>query len=278
MYIRVVFTGGTHSRNIEKFNTIKIYEKERNVGGLLLFSHLVVSDPCDPVNCSPPGSSVLGISQARILEWVAISFSRGSSQWGRTHISCIAGWLFTTEPPGKPVLKKEIFFQVLSEKFSCLLKRKRGVYVGESIDIVLPFKNASFHSYRVIRYHWRFLAHKSFANCLATPHLDLSLPTHLSAIRTTYNSFLSNSVVSNKSPQNENKCVRSGDTLPFSSFPMAGAHLASSNTLSRWWPFLCSCFSNSLPRHRAPVFRWESACRKRVAWVCHLLCSLQLGL
>ena len=34
---------------------------------------------CDPVDCSPPGSSVHGISQARILEWVAISFSRGSS-------------------------------------------------------------------------------------------------------------------------------------------------------------------------------------------------------
>ena len=33
---------------------------------------------CDPVNCSPPGSSVHGILQARILEWVAISFSRGS--------------------------------------------------------------------------------------------------------------------------------------------------------------------------------------------------------
>ena len=35
---------------------------------------------CDPVDCSPPGSSVHGIAQARILEWVAISFSRGSSQ------------------------------------------------------------------------------------------------------------------------------------------------------------------------------------------------------
>ena len=34
---------------------------------------------CDPLDCSPPGSSVLGISQARILEWVAIAFSRGSS-------------------------------------------------------------------------------------------------------------------------------------------------------------------------------------------------------
>ena len=34
---------------------------------------------CDPVDCSPPGSSVHGILQARILEWVVISFSRGSS-------------------------------------------------------------------------------------------------------------------------------------------------------------------------------------------------------
>ena len=35
---------------------------------------------CDPVDCGPPDSSVHGISQARILEWVAISFSRASSQ------------------------------------------------------------------------------------------------------------------------------------------------------------------------------------------------------
>ena len=34
---------------------------------------------CDPVDCSPPGSSIHGILQARILEWVAISFSRGSA-------------------------------------------------------------------------------------------------------------------------------------------------------------------------------------------------------
>ena len=35
---------------------------------------------CDPMDCSPPGSSVHGISQARILEWVAISCTRGSPQ------------------------------------------------------------------------------------------------------------------------------------------------------------------------------------------------------
>ena len=48
-------------------------------------------------------SSVYGISRARILEWVAISFSRGLSRpRDRTHISCNAGRFFTTEPLGKP--------------------------------------------------------------------------------------------------------------------------------------------------------------------------------
>ena len=47
---------------------------------------------CDPMDCSPPGSSVHGISQATILEWVAISFSRGFSKpRDQTHISCLTG-------------------------------------------------------------------------------------------------------------------------------------------------------------------------------------------
>ena len=50
----------------------------------------------DPVDCSLPGSSIHGILQARILEWVAISFSRGSSRPRyQTWISCIAGRHFT---------------------------------------------------------------------------------------------------------------------------------------------------------------------------------------
>ena len=44
------------------------------------FSCYVMFDSCDPMNCSLPGSSVPGILQARILEWVAISFSRRSSR------------------------------------------------------------------------------------------------------------------------------------------------------------------------------------------------------
>ena len=50
---------------------------------------------CDPTDCSSPGSSVHGILQARILEWVAIPFSRGSSQpRDQTQASCIAGRFF----------------------------------------------------------------------------------------------------------------------------------------------------------------------------------------
>ena len=57
--------------------------------------------PYNPVDCSPPGSSVHGIAQVRILEWVAISSSRGSS-WSRdwTHVSCFGNGFFTTEPSG----------------------------------------------------------------------------------------------------------------------------------------------------------------------------------
>ena len=52
---------------------------------------------CDPMDCSPPGSSVHGILQARTLEWIVIPFSRGSS-WPRdwtTWVSCIAFRFFT---------------------------------------------------------------------------------------------------------------------------------------------------------------------------------------
>ena len=72
--------------------------------------------PCKPMDCSPWGFFVHGIFQARILEWVAISYARGSSRpRDQTHISCIsckptshaspalAGSLLTTVPPVKHI-------------------------------------------------------------------------------------------------------------------------------------------------------------------------------
>ena len=73
----------------------------------MLLSRRVMSNSCDPTDWSLPGSSVHVIFQARILEWVVISFSRGSSllrDW--TCVSCISyiGKWILTEPPGKPII------------------------------------------------------------------------------------------------------------------------------------------------------------------------------
>ena len=55
------------------------------------------------MDCSPPGPSVHGIFHVRILEWVAMSSSKGSSlPRNRTHVSCIEGRFFTAELLGKP--------------------------------------------------------------------------------------------------------------------------------------------------------------------------------
>ena len=79
---------------------------------------------CDPIDCRPPGSSVHGILQAIILEWIAIPFSRGSS-WPRdqTRVSCIEGRFFTDWATREAPLKffkfilKKIFNSPLSKYF-----------------------------------------------------------------------------------------------------------------------------------------------------------------
>ena len=60
------------------------------------WSRSVMSTLCNPMDCSPPSSSVHGIFQARILKWVAIPFSRGSSPSSdRIQGSCTVGRFFT---------------------------------------------------------------------------------------------------------------------------------------------------------------------------------------
>jgi len=66
----------------------------------------VVSNSCDPMDCSPPGSSVHGMSQARIPEWVAISFSKGSSQsWIEPRSPALQADSLPTELRGKSMGK-----------------------------------------------------------------------------------------------------------------------------------------------------------------------------
>ena len=95
---------------MRKYKRIKSYllgwlnENEVNV---MIISTQLCLTLCDPMIYSPPDSFVHEIFQARVLEWVAISYSRGSSQpRDRTCISCIAGRFFTAEPSGKPIRKQ----------------------------------------------------------------------------------------------------------------------------------------------------------------------------
>jgi len=70
---------------------------------------------------SPPGYSFSAISQARILEWVAISFTRGSSRpMDHTQVSCMAGRFFTTEPLGKPT-RKLSYYRIKINKVTAVL-------------------------------------------------------------------------------------------------------------------------------------------------------------
>ena len=70
--------------------------KERGSGKMKVLVAESCPTLCDPTDCSLPDSSVHGILQARIPEWVAMPVSRGSSQpMDRTQVSLIAGGFFT---------------------------------------------------------------------------------------------------------------------------------------------------------------------------------------
>ena len=70
---------------------------------------------CKPMICSPPGSSVHGIFQARMLEWVAIPFSRDLLdpviETASLGSSALAGRYFTTAPPTKPQRRRGTYIQ-----------------------------------------------------------------------------------------------------------------------------------------------------------------------
>ena len=67
---------GLRSDNLN-VNPASIPQEQRDL--LKIYYVCAQSNSCDPMNHSPPGSSVHGILQARMLEWVAMPFSRGSS-------------------------------------------------------------------------------------------------------------------------------------------------------------------------------------------------------
>ena len=88
---------------------------------LLLQSYLTL---CDPMDCSPPGSSIHEILQARILEGVDMPFSRLSS-WPRDRMHTLASMFFTTSTTWEDICKKKTFWQsckLVYLKFGFVLK------------------------------------------------------------------------------------------------------------------------------------------------------------
>ena len=89
-------------------NTMIVFGGQQRNSAMCVLSHFSRAWLCNPMDCSPPGSSVHGILPARILKCIAMPSSRDFSQLGdRTRISCgscIAGGFFIIGPLGKPRL------------------------------------------------------------------------------------------------------------------------------------------------------------------------------
>ena len=100
MKIPVISTGESHGPAFY-CNLLPIFTMEGNVTFQFVVYLLSPVLPfCDPLDCSPPGSSACGLSQARTLEWVAVSFSGGSSRpTERTHISCVGRRILYPDHP-----------------------------------------------------------------------------------------------------------------------------------------------------------------------------------
>ena len=90
----------------------------------------------DPMGCSPPDSSIRGISQTRILEWVATSSFRGSSQPRIEPTSpvvwALVGRFFTTETPEKPIMEPWVTVKP-AYSFWYLVQRKATTVIDHSV-------------------------------------------------------------------------------------------------------------------------------------------------
>ena len=95
---------------------------------------------CNPMGYSPPGSPIHEIFQARILEWVAISSSRGFSR-SRDWISlspALADGFFTTKPPRKPTFREKAM--------------PKGIGVSGFVEKVIPFPELSIPSFLAVNF------------------------------------------------------------------------------------------------------------------------------
>ena len=106
--------------NMEEFPLKEIQSLSEWFLHIKVSAHQSCLTLCDPTNCSPPVSSVHEILQARILEWVAIPFSRRSSRpRDQTEVSCVAGRFFTISTTREALHMKPMSKQVRKAEIHC---------------------------------------------------------------------------------------------------------------------------------------------------------------
>ena len=122
-------------------------EHSLNMNAVL--GHSVMSDSLRPMDCSPPGFSAHGIFQARILEWVVISSSRGSSQArDGTRVSCIAGRFLTTESSRTPSALVNTHKPIRTKVRTFFLTRIEGSGLqGNRLDSLYPRQYCCHHQF-----------------------------------------------------------------------------------------------------------------------------------
>ena len=100
---------------------------------------------CNPMFCSPPSPSLHGVLQARILEWVAISFSRGSS-WPRdqTWISRIAGRFFIIWATREALSLSPFLPHTLVFRFFSIIGYYRVLYTVPCENLIMKWTQASY--------------------------------------------------------------------------------------------------------------------------------------
>ena len=135
-------------------------------------SHSVVSNFCNPTDCSLPGSSIPGILQVRILEWIAISCSRGFS-WPRdqTQVSCIWGRFFTIWATGQVLIPVKLL-SIPNAQVPASLERVPS--------FSLPYLNLNF-SLKIIQPHFNFPQVLHFSKMCLHIHPYLQMKYHSDA-------------------------------------------------------------------------------------------------
>ena len=150
---------------------------------------MLVSKPCltlcNPIDCGQPGSSVYGIFQPRILEWVAIPFFRGSS-WPRdwTYVSSIAGGFFTAN-------RSKCNFNYISKIFfalCCCSVTKLCLTLCNPMDCSMPGFPVLYHLPELVQTHVHWVSD-------ATNHLILCCPLLLLSIFPSNRAFANESVL-----------------------------------------------------------------------------------